>query len=161
MGEVIRVGMADLNICRAPDRITTLGLGSCIGLVLFDVHTAVCGMVHVMLPDSSIGRAGDNPAKFADTGTESLITELRKNGVPERSLMAKMAGGAKMFAVKGTGDLLNIGERNAEAIKEILKNRGIPLIASDCGGNYGRTIEFDPVTFQLHIRAIGKEERTI
>ena len=75
--------------------------------------------------------------------------------------MAKMAGGAKMFAVKGTGDLLNIGERNAEAIKEILKNRGIPLIASDCGGNYGRTIEFDPVTFQLHIRAIGKEERTI
>ena len=150
MGKLIRVGMADMNICRAPDRITTLGLGSCVGLVLFDIKTSVCGMLHVMLP-----------AKFADTGVDKLIEELRKNGVPSRSLMAKMAGGARMFAFQGSGDFLKIGERNAEAVKTILDKKGIPIIASDCGGTYGRTIEFDPVTYKLHIRAIGKPEKAI
>lgn len=161
MGELIRVGMADMKICRAPDRIITLGLGSCIGLVLFDISTAICGMLHFMLPDSSISKASENPSKFADTGVDYLIANLKKWGVPERSLMAKMAGGARMFTVKGVGDMLNIGERNAEAVKEILKKKGIPIIASDCGGTYGRTVEFDPSTFQFHIRAIGKDERSI
>ena len=161
MGKLIRVGMADMNICKAPDRIITLGLGSCVGLVLFDIKTSVCGMLHVMLPDSSISKKTDNPAKFADTGVEKLIEELRKNGVPSRNLMAKMAGGARMFAFQGNGDFLKIGERNAEAVKTILGKKGIPIIASDCGGTYGRTIEFDPVTYKLHIRAIGKPEKAI
>lgn len=161
MSKLIRVGMADMNICKAPDKIITLGLGSCIGLVLFDTKTYVCGMLHVMLPDSSISKKTENPAKFADTGVEKLIEELKKNGVPARSLMAKMAGGARMFAFQGDGDFLKIGERNAEAVKSILYRKGIPVIASDCGGTYGRTIEFDPETFKLHIRSIGKPEKTI
>ena len=93
MGKLIRVGMADMNICKAPDRIITLGLGSCVGLVLFDIKTSVCGMLHVMLPDSSISKKTDNPAKFADTGVEKLIEELRKNGVPSRNLMEDGWGG--------------------------------------------------------------------
>ena len=161
MGNVIRVGMADMNICKVPDRITTLGLGSCIGLVLFDIKTATCGMVHIMLPDSSIQKSVDNPAKFADTGVEKLIMELRLRGVATSSLMAKMAGGARMFSVQGASDFLKIGERNAEAVKSILEKKRIPIIASDCGGTYGRTIEFDPATFRLHIRSIGKSEKSI
>lgn len=161
MGNLIRVGMADMNICKAPDKITTLGLGSCIGLVLFDIRTSVCGMLHVMLPDSTISKKTENPAKFADTGVEKLIEDLRKNGVSPRNLMAKMAGGARMFSFQGSGDYLKIGERNAEAVKNILMKKGIPIIASDCGGTYGRTIEFDPETFRLHIRAIGKPEKYI
>ncbi|MBO4509974.1 MAG: chemotaxis protein CheD [Lachnospiraceae bacterium] len=161
MGNLVRVGMADMNICRAPDRIITLGLGSCIGLVLFDIKSSVCGMLHVMLPDSSISKRTENPAKFADTGVEKLIEELRKQGVPQRALMAKMAGGARMFAFQGSGDYLNIGERNAEAVKGILMKKGIPIVASDCGGTYGRTIEFDPETYRLQIRAIGKPEKYI
>ena len=158
---IIRVGMADMNICRAPDRITTLGLGSCIGLVLFDINTSICGMVHIMLPDSSISKSIENPAKFADTGTEKLIMELAARGVPQRALMAKMAGGARMFTIQGSGDILKIGERNAEAVKSVLEKKRIPVIASDCGGTYGRTIEFDPSTFRLKIKAIGKPERNI
>ena len=160
MGELIRVGMADMNICRAPDRITTLGLGSCIGLVLFDINTATCGMIHIMLPDSSITKAGCNPAKFADTGIDELIKKLTKNGVRPNSLCAKMAGGAKMFSTFGN-DVQSIGEKNAEAVKNILQKLKIPLISSDCGGTYGRTIEFDPITFRLKIRAIGKKEMYI
>lgn len=158
---IIRVGMADMNICRAPDRITTLGLGSCIGLVLFDIHSPVCGMVHIMLPDSSISKNIEKPAKFADTGINKLIQELTSRGVPPSALMAKMAGGARMFTIQGSGDILKIGERNYEAVKSILDKKRIPIIASDCGGTYGRTIEFDPATFRLKIKAIGRPERSI
>jgi len=161
MSELIRVGMADVNVCRAPDRITTLGLGSCIGLVLFDIKSATCGMVHIMLPDSSIMSTTENPAKFADTGVKLLIDRLRNMGVPKTSLCAKMAGGARMFTVKGGGDVLRIGERNTEAVTALLTEMHIPLIASDCGGTFGRTIEFDPATYRLKIRSIGKEERYI
>lgn len=157
MGELIRVGMADMNICRAPDRITTLGLGSCIGLVLFDVGSATCGLIHIMLPDSSITKANYNPAKFADTGITELIKRLTLSGVRSGSLCAKMAGGARMFSVSGN-DVQSIGDKNKEAVTDILKKQGIPLISSDCGGTYGRTIEFDPATFRLKIKAIGKNE---
>ena len=157
MGELIRVGMADMNICRAPDRITTLGLGSCIGLVLFDVGSATCGLIHIMLPDSSITKANYNPAKFADTGITELIKRLTLSGVRSGSLCAKMAGGARMFSVSGN-DVQSIGDKNREAVTDILKKQGIPLISSDCGGTYGRTIEFDPATFRLKIKAIGKNE---
>ena len=157
MGELIRVGMADMNICRAPDRITTLGLGSCIGLVLFDVGSATCGLIHIMLPDSSITKANYNPAKFADTGITELIKRLTLSGVRSGSLCAKMAGGARMFSVSGN-DVQSIGDKNREAVTDILKKQGIPLISSDCGGTYGMTIEFDPATFRLKIKAIGKNE---
>lgn len=157
MGELIRVGMADMNICRAPDRITTLGLGSCIGLVLFDVGSATCGLIHIMLPDSSITKANYNPAKFADTGITELVKRLTQSGVRSGSLCAKMAGGARMFSVSGN-DVQSIGDKNREAVTDILKKQGIPLISSDCGGTYGRTIEFDPATFRLKIKAIGKNE---
>ena len=161
MSKAIRVGIADLNVCRIPDTITTLGLGSCIGLVLYDVSTSICGMVHVMLPDSTIMKTLDNPAKFADTGIDELIKKLAQMGIPQRSLMAKMAGGAKMFSISTGSDLLKIGERNIEAVKKILEKKKIPLMASDCGGTYGRTIVFDPATFELHIRAIGMPEKII
>ena len=84
MGNMIKVGMADLNTCKTPDAITTLGLGSCIGVVLFDPRKKICGMVHVMLPDSSTIRNNDNAAKFADTGIKLLIDNLEKLGVTKR-----------------------------------------------------------------------------
>ena len=161
MGQMIKVGMADLKICKAPDALTTIGLGSCIGIALYDPSTKISGLAHIMLPDSTSIRNNSNIAKFADTGVEKLIEELRKQGVPQRALMAKMAGGARMFAFQGSGDYLNIGERNAEAVKGILMKKGIPIVASDCGGTYGRTIEFDPETYRLQIRAIGKPEKYI
>ncbi|MBR4341127.1 MAG: chemotaxis protein CheD [Lachnospiraceae bacterium] len=161
MSELIRVGMADLNVCKAPNRITTIGLGSCIGLVLFDIKSAACGMLHCMLPDSSIMRQTENPAKFADTGVALLLERLRGIGIPKSALCAKMAGGARMFTVKNSVDILNIGERNKEAVESILEELHIPILASDCGGTIGRTIEFDPVTYRLRIRSIRKEDRYI
>ena len=161
MGNMIKVGMADYNICKAPDAITTLGLGSCIGITLYDNRTKIAGMVHVMLPDSTQIKRNDNKAKFADTGIDLLIEEMVKAGAGRSNLTAKIAGGAQMFAFSSNNDMLRVGERNAEAAVEKLKALKIPILAQDTGLDYGRTIEFYPESGELLVKAIGKEPKTI
>ncbi len=161
MSEVIRVGMADLNICKAPDIITTLGLGSCIGLTFYDPVTKVGGMVHYMLPDSTQMRNNSNIAKFADTGIEELFRRVVSAGANRNRLVAKMAGGAKMFEVSGMSNVGNIGERNAIAAKEKLKELKIRLIAEDTGLNYGRTVELHCDTGDFYIKSVGKPLKKI
>lgn len=161
MGNVIKVGMADLNICKAPDTITTLGLGSCIGLTLYDPVTKVGGMVHYMLPDSTKVRNNGNIAKFADTGIDELLNKVLAAGANKTRLVAKIAGGAKMFEVSGLSEVGNIGARNAEAAKEILKKKGIRLAAEDTGLNYGRTVELHCDTGDFYIKSVGKPIKII
>lgn len=161
MGKMIKVGMADLNICRTPDAITTLGLGSCVGVVIYDPQKKFGGMVHVMLPDSTIIRNNENPAKFADTGIRDLIDMVCRMGTTRSNLVAKMAGGAQMFAFNTDNDMLKVGLRNAESCRKVLREYNIRLLAEDCGANYGRTIEFYPETCELYIKAIGKPLKII
>lgn len=161
MGNVIKVGMADLNICKAPDVITTLGLGSCIGLTLYDPVTKIGGMVHYMLPDSTQVRNNTNIAKFADTGIEELLKRVVAAGANRSRLVAKIAGGAKMFETAGGSNIGNIGARNAEAAKAILKQKGIRLIAEDTGLNYGRTVELHCETGEFYIKSVGKNVKVI
>lgn len=156
MGMIIKVGMADLNVCKSPDILTTLGLGSCVGVVLYDPLTKVAGMVHVMLPDSTKIRNNENVAKFADTGIETLIKKIAEIGGKQNRLIAKIAGGAQMFAFNTSNDMLRIGDRNVEAVKDKLKSLGIKIIAEDTGLNYGRTIEFYTESGELHIKSVGK-----
>lgn len=157
----IKVGMADLNICRAPDMITTLGLGSCIGIAVYDPVTKIGGLAHIMLPDSTQMRNHTNIAKFADTGIEELIKRVTRTGADKRRLVAKIAGGAKMFEVKGVSAIGNVGERNAMASRAKLKQLGVPLIAEDTGLNYGRTVELYPATGEFYIKAVGKPLKII
>lgn len=161
MGQMIKVGMADLNLCSAPDAITTLGLGSCVGIVLYDATKKLSGMVHVMLPDSTQIRNNQNRAKFADTGIEALLEELLKLGATRRCITAKIAGGAQMFAFSTNNDMLRVGERNVEASKRKLAQLGIPILAEDTGATYGRTIEFYPENGSLIIKAVGKPVKAI
>lgn len=161
MSEVIKVGMADLNICKAPDVITTLGLGSCIGLTFYDPVTKIGGMVHYMLPDSTKVKNNSNIAKFGDTGIEELLKRVVAAGANRTRLVAKMAGGAKMFEVSGLSDIGNIGARNAEAAKLKLKELGIRLVAEDTGLNYGRTVELHCETGEFYIKAVGKPLKII
>lgn len=157
----IKVGMADLNICKAPDMITTLGLGSCIGIAMYDPVTKVGGLAHIMLPDSTQMRNNSNIAKFADTGIEELLKRVIAAGANKRRLVAKIAGGAKMFQVSGLSTVGNVGERNAQASRAKLKQLGIPLLAEDTGLNYGRTVELYPETGEFRIKAVGKTIKSI
>ncbi len=156
MSEVIKVGMADLNICKSPDIITTLGLGSCIGIAVYDPITKVGGLAHIMLPDSTKIKNNSNIAKFADSGIAELIRRMTEAGASRMRMVAKIAGGAKMFEVSGLSDVGNIGARNAEASRGKLKELGIPLLAEDTGLNYGRTVELHCETGEFYIKSVGK-----
>lgn len=161
MNEMIKVGMADLNVCTSPKALTTLGLGSCVGIVLFDPIRRIAGLVHVMLPDSTKIINNENKAKFADTGIDALISEMTKIGADRRVLIAKIAGGAQMFAFGNNNEMMRIGDRNVEATKVKLQQLGIMIKAEDTGLNYGRTIEFYPETGVLLIKSVGKELKMI
>ena len=161
MGNSIKVGMADLKVAKAPDSLITLGLGSCIGLTMYDPVTKVGGMVHYMLPDSTQVRNNTNIAKFADTGIDELLRKVVAAGANRSRLVAKIAGGAKMFETTGGSNIGNIGARNAEAAKAILKQKGIRLIAEDTGLNYGRTVELHCETGEFYIKSVGKNVKVI
>jgi chemotaxis protein CheD len=161
MSEMIKVGMADLNVCVNPGSLTTLGLGSCVGIILYDPSTKVSGLAHIMLPDSTKIKKNENLAKFADTGIDELINRMLTLGAKRSQLVSKIAGGAQMFAFSSNNDMLRIGERNVEATKMKLKELGIRILAEDTGLNYGRTIEFYSETGQLYIKSVGKELKVI
>ncbi|MCM1121454.1 MAG: chemotaxis protein CheD [Eubacterium sp.] len=161
MGKVIKVGMADLNVCVSPDSITTLGLGSCVGIAIRDPVTKIGGLAHVMLPDSTSIRMNSNIPKFADTGIEELVRQVVAKGANRGRLVAKIAGGAQMFAFQSANDMVRVGERNVEASKKKLAQLKIPLLAQDTGKNYGRTVIFYPETGDFVIRAVGKSETVI
>ena len=154
----IKVGMADLNVCSGADSITTLGLGSCVGVVLWDPTTKICGMAHIMLPDSTSIRNNSNVAKFADSGIEELLRRVLAKGAKRQYLVAKIAGGAQMFSVNNKSDLIAVGTRNVEAT---IKKLRIPLKAQDTGESYGRTVTFYPENGQYHIKRVGKETKII
>lgn len=159
MSEIIKVGMADLKTCISPNGVTTLGLGSCVGIAIRDTATKVGGLAHIMLPDSTAIRNSQmNVAKFADTGIEELVTQMEKLGAKRSCMVAKIAGGATMFSFQGRADMMQIGERNVQASKIKLQQLKIPIIAEDVGANYGRTVTFFPETGEFHIKAVGKGE---
>ena len=161
MSECIKVGMADLKVCISPDSVTTLGLGSCVGIAIRDPITKIGGLAHVMLPDSGAIRNNTNVYKFADTGIEELVVQMEKAGAKRNRMVAKIAGGAQMFSFQNKTDLVRVGDRNVEASKKKLKELGIPILAEDTGLNFGRTVIFYPETGDYVIRAVGKEERVI
>lgn len=161
MSEIIKVGMADVKVCKSPDGLTTLGLGSCVGVAIRDVKTKMGGLAHVMLPNSTQIRDNSNVYKFADTGIASLVQELEKMGCKKANMVAKLAGGAQMFAFQSKADMVCVGEKNVEASKAKLRELNIRIIAEDTGKNYGRTVIFFPETGDYHIRAVGRSETVI
>ncbi len=153
--------MADLKTCKAPDGVTTLGLGSCVGIAIRDPILKIGGLAHAMLPDSTRIKNNTNAYKFVDTGIDELVAELVKQGASKTRLVAKIAGGAQMFAFNTNNDMLKVGQRNAESVRKVLSGYNIRIVSEDCGANYGRTIEFFPETSELHIKAIGKPLKII
>ena len=161
-GQVIKVGIAQMDVTKVPNTIRTSGLGSCVGVILYDESKKIAGLIHIMLPDSKLGRAESiNVAKFADTGISAMIDLLKLEGVQKFKLKAKIAGGAQMFQFTSDKNSMRIGPRNVEAVKQELERNSIPLIAEDTGGSSGRTIEFDPMTSKLHIRTVNQGVREI
>ena len=160
MSNVI-IGIADMSVCRDPDTITTLGLGSCVGIVLYDPTKRIGGMVHVMLPTISGVASTENVAKFADSGVLALMTRMTRSGAQHGQLIAKIAGGAHMFSKTTSSDIMKVGERNVASCLETLRKLHIPLRGDDTGGTYGRTIELNTANGMLRVKTVGHGEKFI
>ncbi len=153
----IRVRMAEYHIGRAPEQLITIGLGSCIGIALYDSLNKLGGLVHIMLPENKKGLC---PAKYADSGIYLLIDEMLKAGASRRKLVAKIAGGAHMFS--SAGELsIQVGQRNIEAVERVLQEEKIQLLAKDVGEDYGRTMEFYTEDGRVLIRSYKKGKKIL
>ena len=159
----IPVGISDYKTSTSPDTLVTYALGSCVGIALYDPVTHIGGLSHIMLPSSSLRSNGviDDRMKYADTAIPDLISELVGLGAKQSSLKAKIIGGANMFNTKGTSFVDTIGERNIEAVKQILNQYGVPLVAEDVGDNYGRTVYFLLEDGKVRVQSLGKNVNEI
>lgn len=158
MLEQIKVGISDYKISYAPNQLLTLGLGSCVGVVLYDKKSKIGGLSHIMLPDSQMfsGRSEIKIEKFADLAIPKMAMELKeKEGVNQ--LVAKIAGGASMFKLENVKHNQNIGERNILAVEQVLKELKIPIIAKHVGGNMGRSLFVDLETLSVSVKMVNRD----
>jgi chemotaxis protein CheD len=157
----VKVGISEFKISRAPAKITTIGLGSCIGIAIFDKNRNLGGLAHIMLPDSTQFVKMTNPLKFANLAIPLMVDELVKGGASRYNLTAKIAGGAAMFNFSDKKINMDIGYRNSLAVKETLSRLKVPILSMDIGGNKGRTIIFDTSNGVLYIKTAGMEIKQI
>jgi chemotaxis protein CheD len=158
----VRVKVADYAVRRGTDVIATIGLGSCVAIVLYDRDTKIGGLAHILLPSMAMSRETSNPAKFPESIVPIMLAEMRALGaVQPKRISAKIVGGASMFGqlVSGTG--INVGERNIAATKEALAEAGIPLVAEDTGLDYGRSVYFHLDDGRVEVRSLKKGDRVI
>lgn len=154
MNTTYNVSIAEIKVMNAPAILSCLGLGSCVGVVLYDPKKKVGGLAHIMLPDSRIAKETSNLAKFADTAIDFMINEMIEKGAQKEKIQAKIFGGANMFPELTSQPQLLIGERNIKAVREKLRYHSIPLLAKDIGGNVGRTIYFEVTTGMVVVRML-------
>ena len=151
------VGIADMKMTQYEGMLVTYALGSCIGICLYDPGLRLVALVHVMLPlNMETGRR--SPMKYADTGIRETLRQMEARGARRSRMVAKIAGGARMFEVAGGGSLGNIGQRNIESVHMTLKREGIKLLREDVGGTVARTLLFDAESGEACIRSYGRPE---
>ena len=160
MEKKISVGIADMKMTRQEGVLITYALGSCIGVSFYDPMIKLGALLHIMLPEKSGAKDG-NVFKFADTGIRETLRKLTAFGGSKSRMVCKIAGGAKMFEMKGGGGLGNIGERNAQNVKRILMSEGLRVSSEDVGANYARTMLLDVATGQVYIRSAGRPEKVL
>jgi len=157
MNGLLVVGISDYIVSKSPAVLATYALGSCVGICLYDSTVKIGGLSHIMLPDSSMfPRDSNNRMKYADTAIVDMAEELTRKGADRRRLIAKIAGGAKMFEVHRGSQIGSIGDRNVDSVKMVLKSLKIPLVSEDTRKNYGRTVFFDLSTGVMKIQSLSK-----
>ncbi len=158
-----KVKIADLAVLKGYGALITIGLGSCVGIALYDKKARVAGLAHILLADSSQfthKKKNDiNPAKFADTAIPTLINLMELQGAEKRRIEAKIAGGSQLFSLNS--NIVRVGVKNVEMVKRKLKELSISLTGEDVGGNYGRTMKIDVETGKVSIYTVGRDEKVL
>jgi chemotaxis protein CheD len=160
MNQAVIVGISDMKIVNEPEQLISYALGSCVGVCIIDKAAKISGMAHIMLPYNNSAN-GENTFKYANTGIAEMVKRMEYLGALKSRMIAKIAGGAKMFDIKGSSTIGNIGERNIFATKETLQKLRVKLLSEDVGQNYGRTITFESTTGNLTIKSFGRNIKII
>ena len=152
------VGVADMAISSAPDEVLiTYSLGSCIAVVIFDPVAKVGGMLHYMLPESSLDpdKAKNNPSMFADTGISLLFRQSYQFGARKENIIVKAVGGAQILDENG---VFNIGKRNYVAMRKIFWRNNVVVAAEHVGGMVNRTVRLDMESGRVLLKVAGESE---
>jgi chemotaxis protein CheD len=157
----IIVKVADLQVGGAGDHLVTVGLGSCIAIVLHDRAACVGGLAHVLLPSPALTRPDGNLAKTPHTAVPRLLELMAERGASRRRLTARLVGGASMFAALAPPGTIQMGERNVVASRQVLHNHGIALVGEAVGGDFGRTIRLDVANGTLEVRSVAHGVHTL
>ena len=152
------VGVADMKVSNNPaESVITYSLGSCIGLVIYDPAVKVGGILHYMLPESSIDKekAAARPFMFADTGIPILFKTTYQMGAVKSRIRIYVAGGAEILDQKG---FFNIGKRNYMALKKMFFKNDVIIHKQDVGGNINRTVRLEIGTGDIYVKTSGSQE---
>lgn len=161
MGRELFVGVAECTAGGADAVLATLGLGSCVAVILFDPDRRIGGMAHVLLPSRSLSRATDNPGRFPQTALPLLVDRMLALGADRRGLTARLVGGASMFANLAPSGSMQMGDRNVIAVREVLNQLAIPIVGEEVGGNVGRSVWFTVGTGQVEVKTAGRREQIL
>jgi chemotaxis protein CheD len=152
------VRMGELAISSTPgDVLVSLGLGSCIGLALVDKRAGVAGLAHIVLPASTGTPKPEAMNKFADHAVPALVDGMVERGASRVFMQAALVGGASMFAGAG----LEVGARNADAVRDLVAGRRVPVVAEAVGGSKGRTVKVDVTSGAVSVREAGGAEEVL
>lgn len=156
----IVVDIADFAVASGDSVLVTSGLGSCVAVALHDPSTGIAGLAHILLPSAGFGPPSIHAAKYADTGVALLAEEMRRRGASQDRMVARLAGGARMFAALLSSGV-NMGQRNIDATRKALYRLNIPVVAEDVGGEYGRSVRFVAATGALTVRSLVGGDREL
>jgi chemotaxis protein CheD len=155
------IGIGDCQVSKEPEgTLVTYALGSCIAVIIHDPVAGVGGLLHFMLPESSLdlAKAERNPFMFADTGIPVLFRSAYQLGADKKRLVVTVAGGAQMMDTQGT---FNIGKRNCLAMRKILWKAGVLVNAEHLGGDVSRTIRLEVRSGKVMLREAGQPEQEL
>jgi chemotaxis protein CheD len=161
MGQAIMVGMAEIKVSKhSGDVLVALGLGSCVGVCVYDRQAKIAGMAHVVLP-AKLHAGEDPPGKFANTAVPALLEEMSRQGAVFSRLKVAVAGGAQLFSFNGAGPRLDVGQRNQAAVLSALEECGLTVAGQDLGGSIGRTVHFWVENGCVRVKTIGMGEKDL
>ena len=152
------VRMGELAISDTPGEVlVSLGLGSCIGLAVVDKRAGVAGLAHIVLPEASGTPKVEALNRFADHAVPALVDGMVERGASRVFMQAALVGGASMFAGAG----LEVGSRNADAVRELVASRRVAVVAEAVGGYKGRTVKVDVTNGTVSVREAGGTEEVL
>ncbi len=161
MSQILSVGLGEAVVCKDPRAVlVAYGLGSCLGVAMYDPVNRLAGLLHAVLPTSGNGYQ-DNPYKYVDSGIQALVQAMEAAGAQRRYLIVKLVGGANMLLSSALSHTFEIGTRNVQAAYSILEAMGLRVAGVEVGGNVGRTVKLFVESGKLVVRRIGGVEQTL